>query len=88
MKSNPIINRNFIQINPLKNKLQNNEVNTNVTNPLPISEAYGKSLVSFKSDKAELVKKINQIPLQEKFWSLVNKLEFGEGLVLAKDLRI
>lgn len=87
MKINPIINRNFIQINPLKNKQQNSEPNTTTTNPLSASDSYGKSLVSFRSDKAELVKKINQIPLQEKFWSLVNKLELGEGLVLAKDLK-
>ena len=81
ISNNYYINNNF---NNKKNaSLQKGLI---IGNNTTLPESYGRNLVNFKSS-AEIIKKLEKIPFQEKFWQLSGNLDVGNALLVTNNLK-
>ena len=81
ISNNYYINNNF---NNKKNaSLQKGLI---IGNNTTIPESYGRNLVNFKSS-TDIIKNLDKIPFQEKFWQLSGNLDVGNSLLITNNLK-
>ena len=88
MKVNSVQNTAHLYYRNIKPNNKTNVTNPVIENKVPISDTYGRAMLSFQAGRAKNIKHlVMKAPLEEKMSAVLNSMQFGEVLIVSKNLK-